>query len=56
MNKWQLINILKGNHRKEITMQTVDDIENMDSDEVKEAILELMTEIARNNSYEKLAI
>ncbi|MFY9283098.1 MAG: hypothetical protein WAO56_03160 [Miniphocaeibacter sp.] len=57
MNKWQLNNILKGNHRKEITMETVKDIEIMEDEEVKEAVLELMTEIARNNiNYSKLAI
>lgn len=57
MNKWQLNNILQGNHRKEITMETVKDIEIMEDEEVKEAVLELMTEIARNNiNYSKLAI
>ena len=57
MNRWQLNNILKGNHRKNITMETVKDIENMEDEEVKEAVLELMTEIARNNvNYSRLAI
>lgn len=57
MNRWQLNNILKGNHRKEITMETVNDIENMEDEEIREAVLELMTEIARNNmNYNQLAI
>lgn len=38
-------------------METVKDIEIMEDEEVKEAVLELMTEIARNNiNYSKLAI
>ena len=56
MNKWQLNNILKGNYRKDITMQTVGEVEKMESNEVKEAVLELITEIARNNiNYDNLA-
>lgn len=54
-NRWQLINYLKGNDRDSVTSEDIENILNMDSNEVKEAVIELAIEIANGRAtYRKL--
>ena len=55
MNRWQLIEILKGN--KKATVEDINKIEKMDIVELREAIIEIVLAVNRQDfNYSKLAI
>lgn len=55
MNRWQLMEILKGN--KKATTKDIHEIENMDNTELKEAVIEIALAVKRQDfNYSELAI
>ena len=55
MNRWQLMEILKGN--KKATTKDMHEIEKMDNTELKEAVIEIVLAVNRQEfNYSDLAI
>lgn len=55
MNRWQLMEILKGN--KKATTKDIHEIEKMDIEELREAVIEIALAVKRQDfNYSELAI